>query len=75
MGLEYLRRETLNNLDPSNFLYTSTYGLAPNNTSLTVTYTTGGGIGDNQTANTINNIVSFNILNQSYNTLNFELKK
>jgi hypothetical protein len=73
LGLEYLRRETLNNLDPSNFLYTSTYGLAPNNTSLTVTYTTGGGIGDNQTANTINNIVSFNILNQSYNTLNFEL--
>jgi len=73
LGLEYLRRETLNNLDPSNFLYTSTYGLAPNNTSLTVTYTTGGGIGDNQTANTINSITSFNILNESYNTLNFDL--
>lgn len=73
LGLEYLRRETMNNLDPSNFLYTSTYGLAPNNTTLTVTYSTGGGLGDNQAVNTINQIVSFNVLNESYGTLNFDL--
>jgi len=34
-------------LDPSNFLYTKTYGQVPYNTSLTVTYTYGGGIKSN----------------------------
>jgi len=57
-GLEYLARTTTNNLDPSNFLYTSTYGLAPNNETLTVTYSVGGGINDNVSVNTITNIVS-----------------
>ena len=33
--------------DPSNFLKTSTYGIAPSNTTLTVTYLSGGGIGSN----------------------------
>ena len=33
--------------DPSNFLKTSTYGIAPSNTILTVTYLAGGGIGSN----------------------------
>ena len=33
--------------DPSNFLYTGTYGTVPANTTLTVTYTRGGGIGSN----------------------------
>jgi len=30
--------------DPSNFMYTNEYGVAPANTTLTVTYLTGGGI-------------------------------
>jgi len=30
--------------DPSNFMYTNEYGIAPANTTLTVTYLTGGGI-------------------------------
>ena len=30
--------------DPSNFLYTGTYGEAPSNTTLTVNYLVGGGI-------------------------------
>ena len=34
-------------LDPSNFLYTKTYGVAPQNTTLTVTYLIGNGIVDN----------------------------
>ena len=40
--------------DPSNFLYTGTYGKAPSNTILTVTYLIGGGINSNVNSNTIN---------------------
>ena len=39
--------------DPSNFLYTRAYGQAPSNTTLTVTYVVGGGIGANVNSNTI----------------------
>jgi len=42
--------------DPSNFLFTETYGLAPSNTTLTIRYLTGGGVGANVPANTINTI-------------------
>ena len=45
-------------IDPSNFVYTKTYGLAPSNTTLTVRYTTGGGIASNVPANSITEIVS-----------------
>ena len=34
-------------IDPSNFLYTKAYGQIPQNTTLTVKYLTGGGLGDN----------------------------
>ena len=37
--------------DPANFLYTSTYGIAPSNTTLTVRYITGGGVAANVPAN------------------------
>jgi len=40
-------------IDPSNFLYSKTYGLAPANTTLTVRYTTGGGIESNVQADTL----------------------
>ena len=39
--------------DPSNFLYTQTYGLAPSNTTLTINYIVGGGVTSNVPANTI----------------------
>ena len=39
--------------DPSNFLFTQTYGEAPSNTILTVNYLVGGGIASNVPANTI----------------------
>lgn len=42
--------------DPSNFLFTQTYGLAPSNTTLTIRYLTGGGVGANVPSNTINTI-------------------
>ena len=41
--------------DPSNFLFTGTYGLAPSNTTLTIKYLKGGGIVANVPANTITN--------------------
>lgn len=44
--------------DPSNFIYTQAYGLAPSNTTLTVTYIVGGGIEANVPANTLTNIVT-----------------
>jgi hypothetical protein len=46
-GLAALRRGVDIDIDPSNFLYTRTYGQAPANTTLTVTYTVGNGIADN----------------------------
>ena len=39
--------------DPSNFLYTKTYGEVPSNTTLTVTYLKGGGLNSNVPSNTI----------------------
>ena len=64
-GLEYLRRTTTSNIDPSNFLATSTYGLAPNNETLTVKYSFGGGVSDNVGVNSIINIVSVTYLNDN----------
>jgi len=45
-------------LDPSNFLYTKTYGVAPQNTTLTVKYIVGNGIVDNVPAKDLTNILS-----------------
>ena len=45
---------------PSNFLYTKTYGLAPSNTTLTMTYSVGGGVASNVPSQTLTNIVGVN---------------
>jgi len=71
MGLEYLNRTTTIDVDPTNFLRTSTYGLAPNNETLTVKYTTGGSIADNIAANKINLIID--IQYNSTNTADIDL--
>lgn len=55
-GLAGFRRTIDVDIDPSNFLYTRTYGQAPANTTLTVTYTTSTGIDENVAANTLTNI-------------------
>ena len=47
-------------IDPSNFLYTKTYGLAPSNTTLTMTYSVGGGVASNVPSQTLTNIVGVN---------------
>ena len=48
-------------IDPSNFLHSQTYGKAPSNTTLTVTYLRGGGIRSNVASNTITSINSVTI--------------
>lgn len=52
-------KQDLNKLDyaydPSNFLFTSAYGIAPSNTTLTIRYLIGGGVESNVPANTITN--------------------
>ncbi len=59
-GLSGLRRNIDIDIDPSNFLYTRTYGQAPSNTTLTVTYTIGNGISDNVVSNVLTNIQRIN---------------
>jgi len=49
-------------IDPSNFLYTKTYGLAPNNTTLTLYYTVGNGVLDNVPSDVITAVRSRNVL-------------
>lgn len=61
MNLVGLQMQYDQPIDPSNFMYTKTYGLAPSNTTLTVTYTVGGGIISNVPAFTIKDISSINI--------------
>ena len=55
-GLQGMSHNVDIDIDPSNFLYTRTYGQAPSNTTLTVTYTTGKGVSDNIEANLITDI-------------------
>ena len=49
--------------DPSNFLKTSTFGLAPANTTLTIEYSHGGGIDDNVNVGDVNQLgpISFTV--------------
>ena len=55
LGLPYGIDKMMTAWDPSNFLYTQTYGLAPANTTLTVTYLKGGGAVSNIPSNTLTN--------------------
>lgn len=53
--------------DPSNFLYTNEYGIAPSNTTLTVQYVVGGGVTANLPSDDINVINTLNTFIDSYN--------
>jgi hypothetical protein len=58
MGLPYGTDKLLTAYDPSNFLYTRTYGLSPSNTTLTVEYLVGGGATSNVPVNSITQLSS-----------------
>ena len=47
--------------DPTNFVTTKTYGLAPKNTTLTVNYIIGGGANANVQSNQINSVSSYSV--------------
>jgi hypothetical protein len=59
-SIGYGTRQGTNRLDfaydPSNFLFSKSYGLAPSNTTLTIRYIVGGGIEANAPANSITTI-------------------
>jgi hypothetical protein len=54
-------------IDPSNFMYTKTYGVAPANTTLTVTYRVGNGVNDNVPSQDLTTIVERVVETQSTN--------
>jgi len=60
LGLPFEVDKLTTAFSPSNFTFTRNYGIAPSNTTLTVRYLTGGGVGANVPANTINTISSGN---------------
>jgi hypothetical protein len=66
-GLAGFRKNLDVDIDPSNFLYTRTYGQAPSNTTLTVTYTIGNGITDNVPAGELSE-VDFILFNEDVNS-------
>jgi hypothetical protein len=60
-------------IDPSNFLYTKTYGVAPSNTTLTVNYVVGNGVTDNVPAKDLVNITSVTSTVSNESTLDSDL--
>lgn len=60
---EYQTNLASTSLDPSDFLSSRSYGSAPGNTILTITYSTGGGISTNVPSNSITKVITKNILN------------
>jgi hypothetical protein len=71
LGLPYQQIKLTTAFDPTNFLQTDTYGIAPANTTLTVRYLTGGGVSSNVDANTItvlDNPSSAQFLNSNLNS-------
>ena len=68
LGLNYFERTVNLSIDPSNFLFTKTYGTAPTNTTLTVRYSIANGLTDNVLPNTITKIVQSDITNPADST-------
>lgn len=60
---EFTTRQSSTSLDPADFLANSTFGRAPSNTTLTITYVVGGGIESNVPAGTITQVSNVNVLN------------
>lgn len=69
IGLDYFRRADDISIDPMNFLYTKTYGRAPSDTTLTITYTLSNGLRDNVKSDSLTNIDQI-IIENLYDTVN-----
>ena len=75
LGLPFEKSKLTTAYSPTNFIFTNSYGIAPSNTTLTVRYLTGGGVGSNSPANTITTLdtsnSSFNNINLNSTTANY----
>jgi hypothetical protein len=67
IGLPFEKDKLTVAYSPTNFLFTNTYGISPSNTTLTVRYLTGGGVGSNIEANTL---INLNTSNTKFNNNN-----
>lgn len=61
---EYQSSLASTSLDPSDFLSSRSYGLAPSNIELTIRYAIGGGFNSNVPSNSINKVNTYTILNE-----------
>jgi hypothetical protein len=60
IGLPFEQDKLTTAFSPTNFLFTKTYGIAPTNTTLTVRYLTGGGVGANVSSEDLTNLNTTN---------------
>jgi len=58
MGLPFEQNKLTTAFSPTNFIFTDSYGIAPSNTTLSIRYLTGGGVGANVQSNTINTFIT-----------------
>lgn len=68
LGLNYFERAADVSIDPQNFLYSKTYGSAPQNTVLTIRYAVANGLRENVNSNTITAIVASTIVDPGDST-------
>lgn len=61
LGLPFEKTKLTTAFSPLNFVFTNTYGIAPSNTTLTVRYLTGGGVGSNVDAGTLTAVDDTNV--------------
>jgi hypothetical protein len=61
IGLPFEQDKLTTAFSPTNFLFTNTYGIAPSDTTLTVRYLTGGGVGANISAGELTQLSGDNV--------------
>ena len=61
LGLPFEQDKLTTAFSPLNFVFTNTYGISPSNTTLTVRYLTGGGVGSNVNSGTLTVVDDTNI--------------
>ena len=70
LGLPFEKDKLTTAYSPTNFIFTNTYGIAPSNTTITVRYLSGGGVGSNVPSNTLTTLSTANIKFQKQNLNN-----
>ena len=73
LGLPFEKNKLTTAFSPLNFIFTNTYGIAPSNTTLTVRYLTGGGVGANVGAGSLTIVDDTNIVFLNSNLANTSL--